>query len=75
MPGSTGKKLANKLNCPLEALAFGSDLKAIEKQISPYGVDKIFIADDERLDPYLTLPHAKIATNILKEEYPQIVLL
>ena len=45
---STGKKLANKLGCPLEALVFGNQLKNIEQQISPFGVDRIFIADDER---------------------------
>ena len=72
---STGKKLANKLGCPLEALVFGSQLNNIEQQISPFGVDRIFIADDERLEPYRTLPHAKIATHLLKQEDPQIVLL
>ena len=72
---STGKKLANKLGCPLEAFVFGSQLNNIEQQISPFGVDRIFTADDERLEPYRTLPHAKIATHLLKQEDPQIVLL
>ena len=43
---STGKKLATKLGCPLEAMVLGSKLDKINSQISPFGVDKIFIADD-----------------------------
>ena len=71
---SAGKRLAQKLGCPLEAMIFGKDLSEIKNQIAPYGVDKLFVADDERLEPYRTLPHAAVATEILKKEDPQIVL-
>ncbi len=71
---SAGKRLAEKLNCPLEAMVFGSGLKSISYQIAPYGVDKIYVADDERLEPYRTLPHTAIAADILEKEKPQIVL-
>jgi len=71
---SAGKRLAEKLGAPLEAMLFGKDLKGIESQISPYGVDKLFIADDDRLEPYRTLPHAALAHKILKQQDPQIVL-
>jgi len=71
---SAGKRLAQKLGCPLEAMIFGKDLKTIKNQIAPYGVDKLFVADDERLEPFRTLPHAALATDILKKQDPQIVL-
>lgn len=71
---SAGKRLAEKLGCPLEAMIFGNDIKGIESEISPYGVDKLFVADDTRLDPYTTLPHAALAYKILKKQDPQIVL-
>jgi len=71
---SAGKRLAQKLGCPLEAMVFGNDLNDIKSQIAPYGVDKIYIADDARLEPFRTLPHAALATEILKTESPQIVL-
>lgn len=71
---SAGKRLAQKLGCPLEAMVFGSKLKDISKQIAPYGVDKLYVADDKRLEPYRTLPHAALATEILKKQDPQIVL-
>ena len=71
---SAAKKLAQKLGCPLEAMVFGENLDKIENQISKYGVDKIYVADDKRLEPYRTLPHAALAKVILKKQDPQIVL-
>ncbi|MEN8124642.1 MAG: electron transfer flavoprotein subunit alpha/FixB family protein [Bacteroidota bacterium] len=71
---SAGKRLAKKLGSPLEAMVFGNGLKDIANQIAPYGVDRIHVADDTRLEPFRTLPHASIAKEILKKEDPQIVL-
>ena len=69
-----GKDLAQQLECKLDAVVIGSELKNIEKKIFKYGVDTIHIADDNRLTPYLTLPHSAIVTALLKEYEPQIVL-
>jgi electron transfer flavoprotein alpha subunit len=52
----------------------GSGLKGIEKQIFPYGADVVHIADDKRLYPYLTLPHASIVRGLFEQEKPQIGL-
>ncbi len=71
---SKGKKLASQLNCSLEAVVIGSDIDAVENVLYPYGVDVIHIADDERLYPYSTLPHAAIVSKLFKEEKPQIAL-
>ncbi len=46
-----GKKLAQQLGKKLEAIAIGSKLEGIEKQLFPYGVDVVHIADDKRLAP------------------------
>lgn len=69
-----GRSLADELKCQLEAIVLGSNLKDIEKEIFPYGVDTIFLAEESRLYPYLTLPHASIVTKVLEEEKPQIAL-
>lgn len=71
---SAGKRLATKLGCPLEAMIFGKKLSNISTQIAPFGVDKLYVADDERLEPYRTLPHATMANYILEKVDPQIVL-
>ncbi len=70
-----GRKLANDLKCQLEALVIGSKLNGIEKQIFPYGVDTLYLADDPRLEHYLTLPFTSIAVNLFREIKPQIALM
>ncbi len=70
-----GRKLANQLGCQLEAIIAGTDLKDIENQVLPFGVDKVHIFDAPGLFPYTTLPHASILINLFKEEHPQICLM
>ena len=70
-----GRSLANQLNCKLEALLFGHNLKGFEKELFPYGVDVLYLADDKRLSPYSTLPHTSVMVNLFKEEKPQIALM
>ncbi len=59
----------------LEAVVAGTGLKDIEKQILPYGVDKLHVFDGEGLYPYTSLPHTAILVNLFKEEQPQICLM
>jgi len=70
-----GRGLANTLGCKLEAIAIGSQLNGIEKQIFPYGVDTLYVADDKRLRYYTTLPHSAIVEKLFSEHKPQIALL
>ncbi len=70
-----GRSLANQLNCQLEAVVAGSKLDGIEKQVIPYGVDKLHVFNDDRLYPYTSLPHTSILVNLFKEEKPQICLM
>lgn len=70
-----GRKLANQLGVQLEAIAAGNGLTGIEKQVLPYGVDKLHLFDAPGLAPYTSLPHASILINLFKEEKPQICLM
>jgi electron transfer flavoprotein alpha subunit len=69
-----GRKLANEINVKLEALVIGSELKDIEKQLFPYGVDVVHVADDPRLYPFRTLPHTEIVVHVFEKEKPEIAL-
>ncbi len=70
-----GRSLANQLGCKLEAVAAGSKLEGVDKQVFPYGVDVLHVYDDERLTPYTTLPHTSILVELFKKEKPEICLL
>lgn len=70
-----GRTLASQLGCKLEAIAIGSGLTEIEKQIFPYGADVVHIFDDPKLFPYTSLPHTSILVTLFKEEQPQIALM
>lgn len=71
-----GRKLANELGVELNAIVAGAGIKdKVESQVLPYGVDKLFVFDDERLFPYTSAPHADILVNLFKEEEPQVCLM
>ena len=70
-----GRKLANQLGCQLEAIVAGSGLEGVEKQVLPFGVDKVHVFDALGLFPYTSLPHSSILINLFKEEKPQICLM
>lgn len=70
-----GRSLANQLGCQLEAVIIGTNLKDVEKQVLPYGVDRVHLFDGENLYPYTSAPHSTILINLFKEEKPQIALM
>ncbi len=70
-----GRSLSNQLGCQLEAIVIGNGLKNIEKQVLPYGVDKLHVFDGKDLYPYTSLPHTSILVNLFKQEEPQICLM
>ena len=70
-----GRVLADRLGIKLEAVVIGDNLKDIENQVFPYGVDKLYKVEDARLFPYTSNPHAAVLINLFKEIKPQICLM
>ena len=70
-----GRALADKLGIKLEAVVAGDNLKDIEKQIFPYGVDTVYKVEDKRMYPYTSLPHASLLINLFKEKEPRIAFM
>lgn len=71
---SKGRKLANELNVKLEAVVIGDVDAGISAQVAPFGVDVLHLANDSRLFPFRTLPHAEIICNLFRREEPEIAL-
>jgi len=70
-----GRSLADILKIQLDAVVIGNDLKGVERQIFTFGVDNLYVADDSKLYPYQTLPHAAIVSKLFEEIKPEIALL
>lgn len=70
-----GRQLADELGIKLEAVVAGDNLKDIEKQVFPYGVDTLYKVEDSRLYPYTSQPHASILINLFKEIEPRIAFM
>jgi len=72
---SKGRKLANQLKTKLEAVIIGNhSAKTAAREVFQYGVDVAHVATDDRLFPYLTLPHASIVAHVFKQEQPDIAI-
>lgn len=60
-----GRKLANQLGCQLEAVVAGTNLAGIEKQVLPFGVDRLHVFDARACSLILhcpTLPYLSICS-------------
>jgi electron transfer flavoprotein alpha subunit len=68
------RSLAAQVGVKVEALVIGHRLSGIENELMSYGAEIIHIADDQRLAPFRTLPHAAITVGVIKESQPQIAL-
>ena len=70
-----GRKLANTLGVQLECICAGAGLDGVEKQVLPFGVDKVHVFDAPGLFPYTSNPHTALVVNLFKQEQPQICLM
>ncbi len=70
-----GRSLATQLGVKLEAVVAGDNLNGVENQLFPYGVDTLYKAEDARLYPYTSLPHASLLINLFREIKPQIAFM
>jgi electron transfer flavoprotein alpha subunit len=71
---SKGRRLANKLGVPSVAVLVGHRVRGLVPTLQSYGADFVFLADDERLQRYLTLPYAKVLTDLVRLHEPRILL-
>ena len=71
----SARDLAGELNSSVTALLLGHGIDQLSQQVIHYGADHVVIADDPELAQYRTLPYARVATGLVEERKPYIVLL
>ena len=69
-----GRQLASEMHGRLQAVVAGDNVEQAAKELFPYGVDEIFVANDSRLASYRTLPHFIVLSKVLEQQQPDVVL-
>ena len=71
---SKGRELADRLGVKLEAVFLGDKLEGAVSELFHYGCDKVFLAEDPRLEPFTVLPYAKVIMDLIRAHKPNILL-
>ena len=71
---SKGRELADRLGVKLEAVLLGDKVEHCAAELFAYGCDKVFLAEDERLEPFTVMPYAKVIMDMIREHKPNILL-
>jgi len=68
------RQLADELGENVCAILLGKDVKRLCKDISAYGADKIFVAEDASLEQYYTDPFTSVLVGLITKYEPNIVI-
>ncbi len=71
---SKARHLANILGVKLAAVLLGSNLGEIGKKLIQYGVDKVYVVENQLLEHFQTNSYAKAICQLIEKHKPQIVL-
>jgi len=71
---SKARDLAGELDGRVCALLLGHEIADLSQQVIQYGADKVFLAEHPELAIYRTLPFAEVATELVRQQQPYILL-
>jgi electron transfer flavoprotein alpha subunit len=69
-----GRQLADKIHVDLSAVLLGYHIEPLAHELISYGADKVYLAEHEKLEAYSTLPYARVVSELIRREKPEIVL-
>jgi len=69
-----GRELAQVLEVPLAAVLLGDRARPLADVLFAHGADVVYLAEDQRLAQYTTLPFARVLTGLVRQRKPEIVL-
>ena len=72
---SEGKRLAGTLGIPLYGIALGEGVSEKASSLAGYGAEKVFVADDPRLNHYTAQTYAAVVSEIINRLEPAAILL
>ena len=72
---SEGRRIADALGQELTVVLLGANIKDKAADFGQYGADKVFVADDARLDPYTTDAYVSVISELVKANDPAGLLI
>ena len=71
---SEGRRLADELGEPLWAIALGEGIGDLAADLGNYGIEKVYVVDKPNLKHYLAETYVPVATTILTNLEPKVIL-
>ncbi len=68
------RQLADELGVQVGAVLPGKGVKGLALRLIAYGVDRVYLVDDDKLAHFQTCSYAKVLSTLVKKYEPQIVL-
>lgn len=72
---STALMLGNELGAEVEVLLIGSGVNSVAGELVAYGIKKVIIADDPRLEKYSTTAYSRILADAAKHRGSDIIII
>jgi len=72
---SKARDLADQTGGSVSALLLGHDIAGLTGSLLSHGADRVFVADDPRLEPYRMMPYLSILDGACRDHDPDFVLL
>lgn len=71
----TASRIASELGAESSVLLIGNDVSALSNELGSYGINKVFIGEDEKLGKYSTTAYAKIIAEAVKQTGSDIIFI
>ena len=72
---STALKLANDIGADIEVLLIGNNVSSIAGELGAYGIKKVVVSEDAKLENYSTTAYSKILAETAKLRSADIIIL
>ncbi|RFM19478.1 4Fe-4S dicluster domain-containing protein [Clostridium botulinum] len=69
-----GKKLADEIGTDLSAILLGDNVGSLAEELIKYGANKVYVADDKKLENYTTDAYTTVISNAIDQYKPESVL-
>ncbi|MFH1137266.1 MAG: electron transfer flavoprotein subunit alpha/FixB family protein [Pseudomonadota bacterium] len=72
---SAARRLADAAGTTVSGVLIGSGVTPLAEKLGPYGVDKVYVIDDEKMKDYLPVAYSRAIADLVKEGQPAVLIM